>query len=240
MNLLSWGKSVALLSLAVFLGFGSYLVWTATKAVESLGQQGSSVLTQASTTLTTINAGSAQTFDNLNRLCGTDKRCGAFEDFARTTNSARLAFGQITVLSRFEKPQLEAINQQELQLFADTHKVLGGLSDTVTSANTALGGIVPLENEIDTETVALQKSTRDFDTLLISPDVTGTLHGFNVTSNNFAATSTDFQTKFHAILFPPPCQGKFCFVIKAWPYIKAATELSEPAYYFSQLIPTVK
>ena len=240
MRFIYWCKVVVLLAVTVLLGFASYFVWMATQVTKQFGQQTSSVLTQASTTLTTINAGSAQTFDNLNRLCGTDKPCGAFADFAKTTNSARLAFGQITAISQFEKPQLEAINQQELQLFSDTHKVLGGLSDTVTSANTALGGIVPLENEIDTEAVALQKSTRDFDTLLVSPDVTGALHGFNVTSNNFAATSTDFQTKFHAILFPPPCQGKFCFVIKAWPYIKAGAELSEPAYYFSQLIPTVK
>jgi len=240
--MLSWLYKIRLweIALAVFLGFTSYLALTTASISRLLGQQVSSVLSQASTTLTTINAGSAQTFDNLNRLCGTDKPCGAFEDFARTTNSARLAFGQITAISQFEKPQLEAINQQELQLFSDTHKVLGGLSETVTSANAAIGGIVPVENEIDTETVALQKSTRDFDTLLLSPDVTGTLKNIDTTSGQLALTSTDFQTKFHAILFPPPCKGKFCFVIKAWPYLKAATELSEPAYYFSQLLPTVK
>jgi len=236
MNFLSWAKSVALLSLAVFLGSGSYLVWTATKAVESLGQQGSAVLTQASTTLTTINAGSAQTFDNLNRLCGTGKPCGLFEDLARTTNSIRIASGQITALSQFEKPQLEAINTQELQLFADTHKAIGGLSDTLISVNTVVTNFFPLQKQIDTEAFLLQKSTRDFDSLLLSPDIKGTLSGLDVTSNNLAQTTTDFQTKFHSVLFPPPCKGKLCFVIKAWPYFKAAGELSEPAYYFSQLL----
>ncbi len=237
---LYWSKVVALVSLAVLLSFGSYLVWTVAQTIKPISQQTSVALYNIGVAAYNLDSGERATFDNLNRNCDPGKPCGTFADINRSLASVRMAAGQITAISQFEKPQLEAINSQELQLFSDTHKVLGGLSDTVTSANTAIVNIVPLENEIDTEAVALQKSTRDFDALILSPDITGTLKGLDVTSNNFAATSTDFQTKFHAILFPPPCQGKFCFVIKAWPYIKAGAELSEPAYYFSQLIPTVK
>ena len=233
---LYWSKVVALVSLAVLLSFGSYLVWTVSRTIPQISQQTSVALYNVGVAAYNLDLGERETFDNLNRLCDTGKPCGTFADVNKTLGSVRLASGQITALSQFEKPQLEAINSQELQLFADTHKVLNGLSETVISTNTAVANIVPLEHEIDTEAVALQKSTLDFDALIVSPDITGTLHGLNTTSNNFGAISTDFKTKFHAILYPPPCQGKMCFVIKAWPYIKTGTELAEPAYYFSQLL----
>lgn len=228
---LNTAKSIALLALAVFLCFGSYLVWTATKAVESLSQQGSSLITHVDNSVTQVNT----TLEAVNRPCGSDKPCGTLADLNKTLASVRLASGQVTALSQFERPQLEAINSQELQLFSDTHKVLNGLSDTTNSVNTAVVNLVPLENELDTEAQALQKSTRDFDALIQSPDVSETIHNFNVTSLEFSKTSTDFQTKFHAVLFPPPCKGKFCFLIKSWPYVKAAANLAEPGYWGYEL-----
>lgn len=240
MNLLLVSKSVCLLAIAVFLGFGSYLLWTVSQTTKQVGQQASSLIAHADSSVTQIDSGFQTTFDNLNRLCGTDKPCGTLENFNRTLNTVNLAAGQIVAISQFEKPQLAAINSQELQLFSDTSKVLNGLSETVTTTNSAIVNIVPVENEIDTEVVALQKSTRDFDTLLLDPDIPGTLRGMSVTSNNFAATSTDFQNKFHDVLYPPPCKGKLCFAIKAWPYVKAASEMAEPAYWGDQLFESIK
>lgn len=235
MNLLNWVKTGAYVSLIVFLGFGSYLLWTVTQTVK----QASVVVTQAGQSIsrTEISVNEAvsglkpveanldkitsdldSTVRTLNRPCGVGQPCGLLADSAKTLGTIRGTFGQIEIAADHENRNLSNLDTQEAQLFSQTSGVLFGLSNAEVSAN---------------------KAVNDFDNLLNSPDLTGTLKNANTITANLGQTSTDFQNKFHSVLYPPPCSGKLCFFKKAWPYIKTASELTEPAYWGSQLIQSI-
>lgn len=83
--------------------------------------------------------------------------------------------------------------------------MLGHLDDTIADADTALEGLPPIEANAKTITY------------------------------NFGATTTDFQLKFHAFLFPVPCKTFGCKLRRTWPYVKGTTEIVEPLYWGQQL-----
>jgi hypothetical protein len=233
MKLLVAAKTALYVSLAVLFGFLSYLSWTVTREVKTLGQQASVVLSDTQTSVQSLNTTLAQ----VNQPCGDGKPCGVLADLAKTLGTIRGAAGQVEVAAYHENKNLDKLDAQEAQLFLDTHNALGSLNSSLVSANTAIAGIPALEQGARDEFGVLQKTTGDVDALVTSQDVSGTLHNFNVVTYNLGQTSSDFQTKFHSVLFPPPCKGHWCFVIKAWPYFKAGAEMAEPAYYWSQLLP---
>lgn len=235
MNILNWVKTGMYVSLIVLFGFCSYFMWTATQAVK----QASVVVTQAGQSISRtevvvngavnglkpVEANLVAVTNSLNKTvlavnspCGGGHPCGLLADTAKTLNTVRGTFGQIEIAANHENRNLSNLDIQEAQLFSQTSGVLSGLSETEVSAN---------------------KAVTDFDVLLSSPDLSGILKNANTVTYNLGQTSTDFQNKFHAVLFPPPCIGKFCFIKKAWPYIKTASELAEPAYWGSQLIQSI-
>lgn len=61
MNLLAWSKISALLSLSVFLGFGSYLVWTSAQSEKAVTAQTVVVLKHTDKTLSGVDAVVAKT-----------------------------------------------------------------------------------------------------------------------------------------------------------------------------------
>jgi hypothetical protein len=239
MSVLNWVKTGMYASLLVLFGFLSYLAWTVTQTVKQLGNQTSITLSQVSTSVSRTQAsitaasnslvqvqngllpvenGLLATTNSLNSTlltvnspCGGGHPCGTLADVAKTLNTVRGTFGQIEVAANHENKNLTNLDAQEAQLFADTHLAFQGVS----------------------------KATLDLDALFTDPKITTTISSVNTIASNLGQTSTDFQTKFHSVLFPPPCSGKLCFVKKAWPYIKTASELAEPAYWGSQLIQSI-
>lgn len=222
-------------SLLVLFGFGSYLLWTVTQTIkkadtvltqisQSVSRTETSVIA-ASNSLITVENGLIPVEKNLNNTilavnspCGGSRPCGLLADSAKTLGTIRGTFGQIEVAANHEDRNLGKLDTQETQLFSQMSGILSGLSNTETQAN---------------------KSFTDLDMLLTSSDLSGTMKNTNTITGNLGQTFTDFQTKFHAVLFPPPCVGKLCFIKKAWPYIKAGSELMEPAYWGTQLVQSI-
>jgi hypothetical protein len=89
----------------------------------------------------------------------------------------------------------------------------------VGSVGTAAKGLLPLESDADAAVRGLLPLEANAATI----------------TGNLSATTTDFQTKFHVILFPPPCNTFGCKVKRTWPYIKGGAEMVEPLYWGQQL-----
>lgn len=235
MKLLDWAKTAFYISLTVFIGFGSYFAWTATQTVKQLGKQAGSVLAQASVSLdktdkavsltsqslsnaalqlSGVSIGINTALSSINRTC-LPGPCGTLSDINKTLGTFRLTAGQIEVAANHEDKNLSTLDSQELSLFDHT--------------NLAISGLTGIESN-------LNKTTTDFDVLVSSPDLSKTLGNFQTLTYNLGQTSGDLQTKLHPMLFPAPCISKFCFFKKSIPYIKGALDLSEPSYYFWQIL----
>ena len=171
-------------------------------------------LARANTVLSSLNA----TVQIVNRPCGSGHPCGTLADVAKTLNTVRGTFGQIEIAANHENANLTTLDTQERTLFADLHT-------TLQTANTDLTGI--------------GQTSSDIDAFVKSPELASTTHNMATITGNFAQTSTDFQTKFHDVLFPPPCKGKLCVIKKVWPYIRTGTELLEPTYYGYELLQAI-
>lgn len=105
----------------------------------------------------------------------------------------------------------------------------------IDTANSALG---TLDTAIATQNAALSKSQADFQAVLdpipaIEDDV-------KISAYELGQTTTDFQTRFHLLLFPPPCKTFGCKLARAYPYIKDAAALGESAYWTRALFENVK
>jgi hypothetical protein len=235
---LYWAKVVALLAVVVFLGFGSYFEWQLTQSSKQITQQASSVLSQASNSLTnldknlnqigssassvsgnigTLSTGVGQILVTLNKPC-IPAPCGTLQDVAKTLNTIRLTAGNVDAIVSHEDKNLTNLDAQETQLFQDTHTVIAGFT--------------PIQNNLD-------KTILDIDQFIISPDLTGTIHNVNTTTGNLAASSTDFQNKFHSFLYPPPCKGIRCHIGEVIQGIKLGSEFAEPAYWGYELFTAV-
>ena len=70
-----------------------------------------------------------------------------------------------------------------------------------------------------------------FNVLLTSSDLSGSIHNFNTISYNLSSTTTDFQTKFHDFLYPPPCKGFKCWIKTGYETLRIGSQLMQPAYY---------
>ncbi len=90
---LYWAKVVALLALAAFLSFGCYFWWVSSSSEKQLTAQSSAVLTHLDSYLN-------QTFDNINRDCGTGKPCGLISNINKTVVKAGDAIVQTQIVEK--------------------------------------------------------------------------------------------------------------------------------------------
>jgi hypothetical protein len=233
-----WSLVTLYLSLAILVGMCSYFVWGTTRLESGLESRAETVLTHLDSTLSQTDAvvaetgtavvgiqksvsgvasGINQSIRIVNHPC-VPGPCGTLSDVAKTLNTVRGTFGEIETAANHEDRNLSTLDKQEDALFQDTH--------------VALANIVPLQNEID-------KAAYDLDALVSSPDVSGVARNLNTVTYNLGQTTGDFQNKFHAFLFPPPCHGFKCDVVKAFTVIKVGSSLMEPAYWGTQLFQAI-
>ena len=239
MSVLNGVKTAFYVSLAVFFGFLSYLSWTVTQEVKSLGQQTSVVLAHTGTSLDKVDTAFAQTGNamtaaatavsstanaanatlaSVNRLCAPGP-CGLLADTAKTLNTVRGTFGQVEIAANHENRNLSTLDAQEAQLFQDSHSAIVGFSTLETG---------------------LTKTNTDLDVFVTSPDLTGTVHNFGTITANFGTMSTDANNKFHAFLYPPPCHAFKCHIAEGYTILKNASSLAEPVYWLNQLFTGAK
>lgn len=237
MNLKDWAKFGLFLSLMVLAGFGSWTLYVIATSV----QQAERVLSQTSAGLTSATDNLNLALSKINRDCGTkdaqgkDLPCGTLADVNRTLATARGTFGQIEIAAYHENKNLTTLDRQEAALFSDTHDTLASLNSTIVSINQTSDGFPPLESKLGLELDALLKTTTSANSLVSSPDVLGTVHNLNTVSYNIGNSTADFQTRFHAILFPPPCKKWGCVWKYAWPVIKDGPALGESIYWTKSL-----
>lgn len=85
--------------------------------------------------------GIAATLDSVNRPCATaatgSKPCGTLADVNRTLATVRGTFGQIEVAARHENRNLTTLDQQEAQLYEDTHAAVANFNALLTSTDVA-------------------------------------------------------------------------------------------------------
>lgn len=109
------------------------------------------------------------------------------------------------------------------------------LQTAIDTANSTLG---TLDTAIATQNAALSKSQADFQDVLA-----GALPlEARATSiaGHWDGISGDFQTRFHLVLFPPPCKTFGCRIGRVYPYIKDAAALGESAYWTRALFDNIK
>jgi phosphoglycerate-specific signal transduction histidine kinase len=232
---LYWSKVVVLVVLAVFLGFGSYLVWTATQATKRLSQQTSTDLYNIGAASYNLNTNLQTAFGNLNRLCGTDKPCGLFEDAARTLNTVRKTFGQIEIAANHEDKQLFKLDEEENQLFSDAHNSLTNLVSLEVTLNSTINGIGPLEDKVGLELDSLHKVTGDVDALVTDQELIDLIRHADSTAAHIDGLSGDIQQKTHELIYPAACQGKLCWAKRTYSIVRGVVQLGEPAYYWGSL-----
>jgi hypothetical protein len=207
---------------------------------------------KATVTLGSLNG----TLVEINRPCKGPKGPDACGVFAQVKKSV-IDIGDATVTAQVQVKNtglLMATAAQGITSAAsDLHEVAGQASsslesvrddaglitstfnDTMGQTQKTIEGIQPVETSLVGEIDAAHAATDSVNRFVASPDLIATLHNANTVSSNMALTSTDFQKKFHDVLYPPPCKGSMCWLIKSWPYIKDAGEMAEPAYWGLQV-----
>lgn len=238
---LYWAKVVALVSLAAFLGFGSYFEYTLTQSDKQITAKTVAVLdhvdkslTNLDSTVSGINTSLTPVIsglsDNVNQLHAIlakiyqpcipvkgqvlgvldNKDCGTLADVNRTLQTLRGTIGTVESAGlHFDRNQGKLYDQETL-LFGHTDNLISSF--------------IPIPGHLD-------KAITDTDSLISSPEVSGSIKHFNSISGNFDLASTDFQKKFHAFLYPPTCKGFKCQIGNDIEILKTASQFAEPAYW---------
>ncbi len=188
----------------------------------------------------------------VNRSCAPGP-CGTLAAFTKAVTKGGDAIATSQIQERQITPHVIAA-MDSLRTIAphvdQTVDALGATSDAATvslrsiseeiapvlkSANEATQDLDASAKGLQPDEVAMQRSMEDFDSLLRSPAIPATLEETQRVVGNLDATTTDFQEKFHAFLFPAPCRTFGCKVRRSWPMIHGALEMVEPLYWGQQL-----
>jgi hypothetical protein len=125
----------------------------------------------------------------------------------------------LTGTAQTASTSLQNITDGLTPVLDSTKSTVDDVGAAVGSVGTAAKGLLPLESDAD-------EAVRGLFPLEAN---TATITG------NLGATTTDFQTKFHVFLFPPPCKTFGCKLARTWPYIKGGAEMVEPLYWGQQV-----
>lgn len=107
------------------------------------------------------------------------------------------------------------------------------LPPLIGDVRTAVEGLPPVE-------ARATDALGSLDTFLKSEAVTGTAANLEATTANLAATTNDFQIRFHAILYPAPCKTFGCKMARLWPLLRDVPTMGEGLYWTRELIQNVK
>ena len=241
MNLLDKAKTLALVSLSVFLFSGAYFWWVSAQSEKQLTAQASAVLGHANETLTRLDMSTLLLNASVSEL-GID-----MQNAANDIHETRLAIQGVTTrldttidLINAKCPKGDGSIQE-----VDADKGCGLLANVNTTLRTTRGAIGTLEkagNNFDKNEATFYtqeadlyaqglKAVKAFNDLVTSKDLTDALHHSANVTDHMDGITGDFQTKFHTFLYPPKCVGKACWLKKAVPYIITGSKLLEPAYY---------
>lgn len=193
------------------------------------------------------------TLDAVNAPCKGfhgSETCGVLAQAAQTEKNVGILAGQgaeqvkqSAVLVQTTAKAINGASNDVHQLSArlsGTADALTGTANastgTLQTASTALGNANESIAALQPLISGLQRDSDDLDSLIRRPTIGQTIDNTATISHNFALTTTDFETRFHAILYPPPCKTFGCKMAKAWPIIREVPALGESLYWTDQLI----
>jgi hypothetical protein len=207
--------------------------------------------------LTRAANGAGDTFDTINRPCGTGKPCGTLADVNQTLHTVRGTFGEVEVAARHENAQLTTLDGQERDLFAGVQGVLkrsretlasvsgfasaasatmGTVKETVAGAQPVLVSLKTTSDDLGGAAQALGE-TADAATMRFNdPHVAALVANLDATSKNAAGATADVKTVFDRVANPQPCKGRWCFAIKTAHIMSAARDVPEFGYWASQFV----
>lgn len=138
---------------------------------------------------------------------------------------------QITTTMRNANGVLLSLQKTSDATAATEQQIADAAVSTLHTTDQTIAGLQPVEAQATQGVAQIEETTTHIQALIDSPDITDTLHNVDVTTGELAKTSTDFQTKFHSVLFPPPCTGHWCWLLRSYGIIKDAGSLAEPTYF---------
>jgi uncharacterized protein YoxC len=113
-------------------------------------------------------------------------------------------------------------------LVNDLRGTAGKLDNVADSANQVL-----ISAKADTD--AARPVVNDIDAFIKSPDLTETMKHVNGVSSHMDGITGDAQIKFHYLLYPESCKGKWCWAKKSWEAIEAGHDAPEMVYWLQQI-----
>jgi hypothetical protein len=236
-------NGIGLVSLVSILAIAYYGCF----ALQEWGEVGTAV----STTITDTHAGINGTLTTLNRPCGAGKPCGTLADVAKTLNTIRGTFGQIEVAANHENKQLGTLDAQERQLFADLHgtaaqaqgtlAALSGtaraLTDTATESQRTVAAAQPLLASLNATAQSSTDAINSLNARITDPHVASLMGHLDATAAHVDGTTADVQRAVHRVTDPPPCKGRWCWLITPGKILWSLRDLPEPIYYLHELMP---
>lgn len=222
----------------IFVCFGAYFI----------GKQVIQTLNSINTTAIDIHS----TFDVINK-----PRTGTLAGVNQVIFGADALIKHSNEILDHEEKQLSTLDKQETILFDDLHTIatnanteILSLNTTTVSLNTLLGNANNSAEKVPELLGNINKIAVDTDTKINDPHVAAFIANLEplsknavsitgssaVIAGNFAATTTDFQTKFHEWIYPTPCKTTVCALGKIGKFILDVSKFSEPIYYTQQTI----
>ena len=228
----SWLSKIRLweIALTAFIGFGCYFLWMATQTDIQVAAEVSTTLSAANTTIANANSVITQVGSTFSSVAGS---------ISQTENDVRGVATQLNgVASGLQKTEA-LINAPCVPGPCGT---VADIGKTLNTGRLAIGQFEIAANSFDKNQTRFYRQEdqlygeadqafNHFNILLTSPDLSGSIHNFNTISYNLGNTTTDFQTKFHDFLYPPPCKGFKCWIKTGYETIRIGSQLMQPAYY---------
>lgn len=228
----SWLSKIRLweIGLCICLSFVCYFIVVTTQTEKAAAVQVEAVLTHANNTLTALGATAKSLTTTSNQL------------------STSISDASQAIVASANQLNGVAAGLQKTEALINAPCVPGpcgtvaDIGKTLNTGRLAIGQFEIAANSFDKNQTNFYKQEdqlytdtdqafNHFNTLLTSSDLSGSIHNFNTISYNLSNTTTDFQTKFHDFLYPPPCKGIKCWIKTGYETIRIGSQLMEPAYY---------
>jgi hypothetical protein len=237
--ILTWLKSAALLALIVFLSFGSYLLWQTARIEGRLANQASATLTASNAAIAHVNT-------------ATDQVGTAFTSAATSVTQTEADVRNLTtqfggVATGLQKT-VALVNAPCVPGPCGT---VADIGKTLNTSRLAIGEVEIAADDFNKNEATFYSQEdqlyqdgdtafKNLDSLLASPDLNTAIHNTGTITNNLGQTTTDFQNRFHAFLYPPPCQGFKCHIKGIYETVKVGSTFAEPAYWGWALFSGIK
>jgi hypothetical protein len=239
MSILDWLKSAALLSVTVFLGFGSYLVYTTAHIEKQIAGQASQTFSAANAAIVKVNTATLQIGAAFTSAAQSIDKTE--KDVKQTTTQlSGVAVGLQKTVALVNAPCVPG----PCGTVSDVGKTLNTARLTMGQVEIATNSFDKNQNHFYTQEDQLYAdadgAANRLNVILTSPDLYDSIHNVNTITSNLGQTTTDFQTKFHSFLYPPPCKGFKCWVKNGYEAIKVGSDLLEPSYYGWALLSQIK